>query len=362
MFCTKCGNKIEDGVKFCTSCGAPVAGGARGTEEAKLATSAADEVVATSDGASSISASPAASNKAPFSAKKKVVIGVVIAILVVVVAAACVLLGGYFSDHQNEDDLSQHLDEKISDASSAPTFESKCFQIFLPEDLADKISFVEKNNTVSIKYVPTDIIFATLFPQGEALAGEDAHRTYLLGEVYIGGHYEEAKLDCYYIEDNGQIAHWGSKKPREIGLEKLLGISCEDFISYIRVNTGSEYIPAQVEMISDDPGIAETSSAPNAQSVESDGAKPPQEPFWGIWVGASKDKDEMDALAQQLKDEGIGNGIVIMTTDWDNLNTEPWWVVSVGQYASEDAALSVLENIKQHGYPNAYVKYSGTKK
>ena len=51
-------------------------------------------------------------------------------------------------------------------------------------------------------------------------------------------------------------------------------------------------------------------------------------------------------------------GKVFVTTEWSNLNTELWYVVSAGVYYSQGQAEAMLPSV-QVVYPDAYVKYSG---
>ncbi len=81
-------------------------------------------------------------------------------------------------------------------------------------------------------------------------------------------------------------------------------------------------------------------------------------PFYGIWVSASKDKSECDSIAADLQSKGFAAG-VYETTDWSNLNTEHWYVVSAGEFESEGAAGYVMPNVQALGYEDAYVKYTG---
>lgn len=341
MRCTNCSNEIEDGASFCTFCGVRIKPveepSGEGGELGEAASAAGDEARSTTS------------------------IGAIVAALIAIIAVLCIVVFVAFNGSlpSEEDQQAVGVGEEESEA---PTFESECFQIFLPEDIADVVSFTEKNNTVSIEYAPSGVVVATLFPQGEALVAEAAKRSYDLGEVYLSGHYEEALLKCVYIDADGKTTHWGSKQPRELAVEELLGISCEDLIGCIYLNTGSEFVEAHADLSADDGPIgAEEGSSDTSVMAEGSDAVP-TEPFWGIWVGASKNEAEMTALAQRLKDEGVSNGVVIKTTDWSNLNPEPWWVVSAGAYASEEAANSALSDIKQRGYSNAYVKHTGSKR
>lgn len=83
-------------------------------------------------------------------------------------------------------------------------------------------------------------------------------------------------------------------------------------------------------------------------------------PFYGIWCFASKKQSEAYNFANELSDNGW-NALVVITTDWSNLNNEKWFVVSAGVYETYDAANKELDGIKSI-CPTAYIKYSGEHK
>ena len=80
--------------------------------------------------------------------------------------------------------------------------------------------------------------------------------------------------------------------------------------------------------------------------------------FYGIWCQADKSRSEAEKYAQQLRNAGFSLAKVFLTTDWSNLNPEPWYVVTAGIYSTQAEAEAVLNRVKQN-YPDAYVKYSG---
>lgn len=79
--------------------------------------------------------------------------------------------------------------------------------------------------------------------------------------------------------------------------------------------------------------------------------------FYGIWCGAAKTKSGAEKEAQSLRKKGI-DAEVFLTTDWSNLNSEKWYVVSAGVYEDKSTANAALPKVKKI-YPSAYVKYSG---
>lgn len=81
-------------------------------------------------------------------------------------------------------------------------------------------------------------------------------------------------------------------------------------------------------------------------------------PFYGIWVYASKDLSEATEFGYKVLEAGFSPDI-FLSSQWDNLNPEPYYVVSARIYDTEDAAKMELEDIKKAGFEGAYIKFSG---
>ena len=81
-------------------------------------------------------------------------------------------------------------------------------------------------------------------------------------------------------------------------------------------------------------------------------------PFYGIWVLGTKDESEAIKEVGRLKSHQLPAG-VYLTTDWSNLNKEPWYVVSSGEFATKEEANIALEKVQAAGYKDAYIKYTG---
>ncbi len=80
--------------------------------------------------------------------------------------------------------------------------------------------------------------------------------------------------------------------------------------------------------------------------------------FYGIWCSAYKSESKAQADAEKLRSYGFYNADVYLTTDWKNLNSEPWYCVSADQCNSKSEANQVLKKVKKY-YKSAYVKHSG---
>ena len=79
--------------------------------------------------------------------------------------------------------------------------------------------------------------------------------------------------------------------------------------------------------------------------------------FYGIWCGAAKTEAEAQKQAKKIRENGF-DAQVFVTTDWSNLNTEKWYVITAGIYGTKEAASAVLQDV-QRVCSDAYIKYSG---
>ena len=101
--------------------------------------------------------------------------------------------------------------------------------------------------------------------------------------------------------------------------------------------------------------IEETNS--QSDNSQSDSSKNTPSPFFGIWCGAAKTEAEAQKQAKKIRENGF-DAQVFVTTDWSNLNTEKWYVITAGTYGTEEAASAVLPDV-QRVCSDAYIKYSG---
>ena len=90
---------------------------------------------------------------------------------------------------------------------------------------------------------------------------------------------------------------------------------------------------------------------------QSDSSQSSISPFYGIWCGAAKTEAEAQKQAKKIRENGF-DAQVFVTTDWSNLNTEKWYVITAGIYGTKEAASAVLQDV-QRVCSDAYIKYSG---
>jgi len=125
--------------------------------------------------------------------------------------------------------------------------------------------------------------------------------------------------------------------------ERLDGFTCaiEDY---------AEELPESIEEFSVNSHPISNQSSTAAQQSEDTS-------FYGIWCYGSKEEGEANSYAETLKASGF-DARVYVTTDWSNLNTEKFYVVTAGVYSTESEANANLTSV-QSVCQEAYVKYSG---
>lgn len=100
-----------------------------------------------------------------------------------------------------------------------------------------------------------------------------------------------------------------------------------------------------------------TSQATSQETRQAEKVNTPT-PFYGIWCEAYKNESNAQAATKKYINKSI-DARVFITTDWSNLNSQKWYIVSAGVYSSKEEANAALPAI-QRRYPDAYVKYSGS--
>ncbi|MCR4656095.1 MAG: SPOR domain-containing protein [Lachnospiraceae bacterium] len=83
-----------------------------------------------------------------------------------------------------------------------------------------------------------------------------------------------------------------------------------------------------------------------------------EDPFYGVWVKAYKDREDADAIVEKLSDKGY-DAATVYAPDWDKLSKEPYYCVTAGKCETKEEADKLLKEVKADGYKDAYVKYSG---
>ena len=83
--------------------------------------------------------------------------------------------------------------------------------------------------------------------------------------------------------------------------------------------------------------------------------------FYGVWCSGSKNRADAEKVADTLSVKGF-DAEIFVTTDWENLNPEKFYVVTAGVCKTKQNAEILLSKVKTEGYADAYIKYTGEKK
>lgn len=155
-------------------------------------------------------------------------------------------------------------------------------------------------------------------------------------EIFLAG----AAIDPDTLELQREIAPYNAERVAQDRAEKGIG---EDTGESQDINNKEETDEVS-ENIENEPVDTIVQNAENT-------------PFYGVWCYGSKGEEESNSYAETLKASGF-DARVFVTTDWSNLNTEKFYVVTAGVYVTQDEANAALASI-QSVCADAYVKYSG---
>jgi hypothetical protein len=167
-------------------------------------------------------------------------------------------------------------------------------------------------------------------------SSEAKEEKWLIGTAIYHGMRRDVWLHIPYVGADGNPLHWNSPGESDVlACQRWLGAEGDVVRSWISIYTGVGSITAPT-------GVSDRTT-----------------PFWGVWASASQDLNEALAFAREADMNGFAVE-VFLTTDWDNLNSNPWYVVTLGCPDSESAAQALLAQAQDAGYSDAYIKYSGS--
>ena len=117
----------------------------------------------------------------------------------------------------------------------------------------------------------------------------------------------------------------------------------------------TENEPEPQAAVTEEPApVQETTSSVS----ESEPSPATPQPFYGIWVAAFKDEQSAKDTVSKLKEKGF-DAVMLISSQWSNLNQETWYIVSAGSYTTKDAAQKDLPSVQAAGYSDAYIKHTG---
>lgn len=152
------------------------------------------------------------------------------------------------------------------------------------------------------------------------------------------------------------------RQMKKIGLvltSVLVVFICSSCSLKLTIDTNSKTEKAEVVDTTKSTGSTEKSNEEitntNLSNIEEAHA------FYGVWCSGSKNRSDAEKIAMDLSDKGYKPQIIV-TTDWENLNPEKFYVVTAGVCETKQEAELLLSDVKKSGYSDAYIKYTGKRK
>ena len=122
---------------------------------------------------------------------------------------------------------------------------------------------------------------------------------------------------------------------------------------YKRVSDGNVHVTTMDELEFDSSSFGMYGGYQNYDELKS-------QDYYGVFVSASKDKDECAGAVEKLEGAGFNGSFLVYTPDFSGLNPEPYYAATTGLYTTESDAKETLSEVKASGFADAYVKHAGT--
>lgn len=253
-----------------------------------------------------------------------------IVLIIALIAISTVVVLFYLSGQKNKDNAdSSGQDETIIDIEADEH----------TEEAESKEEFTEE---VDVENTENELEQITSLDSGDNL--EESDSTYYVKNVDAGLNVRsEPKNDSalvYTVEDDSIMTYLG-----EMG--EGYGSDNELHTWYkITINGHTGWVRSD---------LVDQARFDNVQDIV---VKDIAQPFYGVWVSATKNESEAEKMCNELITKGF-DARVIVTSDWSNLNPETYYAISIGAHSNKADAETQLAEMKRNGYEIAYIKYSG---
>ena len=199
----------------------------------------------------------------------------------------------------------------------------------------------------AVKYTDSSVTYAVIVDtEVDTELAQESHNYIAVknGDSYIG------EVEIFW-------GYWGMLKcdPELSNYKITYGLLIDDSSKYGMVISSIRISKIDA---ADTPTGNVDSMETDSDSTESPTSEVQNRPFYGIWCFASKDQQEAQQIAEDLRNIGF-DGQVYISSEWSNLNPEKWYCSSAGTCYTKSEAETVLDAIQAAGYSDAYIKYSG---
>lgn len=356
MFCTNCGNKIEDGESFCNKCG----------EENRFR-----NITVGNDSVNGATLSGTSVDDYSYMPQKKRSSLYVVCIVIAVLVFSFGIIYYFASKSKGDNNTVSEGEEKavgeetdtkyiLKPVEDFPTLDSDDENIEETTELKEETTQAEEDEEIIVRisncysdsfedescdhwnYENLNMSQDSFFHFDVEIEPSNASVNLKYKVYYPDGDVEEKADNKVCDGDRYWISTSMSNPSKDIeGEEKveLINQETDEVLYTFKVNL--YYNPDELIYVSDDCYCLSDEKIP----------------FYGVFCYASEDEDDATEYCMGLWDKGYYVSWE-MSSDWSNLNQEDYYVVSLGRYESEERAEEVLDYFKDE-YPDAYIKYSG---
>ena len=330
MNCPKCGYSIPDFSRFCPNCGTNIEPGQNNLNNNF------------NNSSNNFNNSSGNFNNGGNNPNNKKLLIIIIALLAVLVIIFAFIAGSMFNRDDSSDKATTEYSEDYDEDEDYEDDED-----YDEEDEEETETVTHKKTTKhkttkqkTTAYVEPYSAFYGVWC-GAFKNNSDAQREaeklrnkgYYNADVYISSEWSNMNKEKWYCVTADVCA---SKSDANSVLSGVKSYYSDAYVKYSGSYLGS--------------GYEQTTAAPGYESTYPG--------FYGVWCAAYKKESDAQREAQKLRDKGFYNADVYLSSEWKNLNSEPYYCVAADECNTKSEANSVLSRAKKY-YKSAYVKHTG---
>lgn len=264
------------------------------------------------------------------------------------------------SSTQEGDEGTATADQSTSGDEKVVALETEDVRIVMPARYIGKCTWSQDGECVMMTASNGQLMCTVAWGEGPRHEIEAKGDSYTIGEISHGSVDLTAYFFVLGVGSDGKGVYIGSsQQPDMTSTEYYLDLSPEEVVPWIELASSDGFIPAAIgSQVGTSGSTGSSTEATHDDASSGSTVSSSTAPFWGVWIGASKDGAEAEAQASQARAAGL-DASVTYTTEWSNLNTEPWYVITACRADSKAEAQGIQDRAVQAGYSDAYVKYTG---
>lgn len=180
----------------------------------------------------------------------------------------------------------------------------------------------------------------------------DVYYTYTYKQIEVDARTWKPNKDVKLVADDTDTSNYDTAYEKRAAFSRSMNYIRTSFLS-------TDLSEEDSDSSSSDTDETTSTDSESSSTNESSVISSHTQPFWGVWVAAMKDLAGAEEVASELSSNGY-DAQIFLSSEWENLNADTWYVVTAGVFDTESEAEQVMDELEASGLTtSAYVKHSG---